>query len=436
MINAYLDGQRFDFLQARVRVGDAELPAWPRAQKRLDVVELDVEWVRFSTLNHRTRAEQRARVARIDEDLFGTDPLGPVAQEAQFEILSTQDGFQELKSDLAARGQQEPAVITADGILINGNRRAAALRSLFLQDNHLPAKYVKCLLLPSDATNDELVDLETELQIARDFKQGYGWINEALLIEELYERENRDFARVANRMHRELNDVRTQYEKLQQVHQLVAISGGSKQLLEFNENESAFDELTKHIRGKQNAEAEAVRSVYFLGTLANVQYRRLRHLRRADAESLVENELSRTPEIAALMVDDAADETIGTDPLDDVLGESQAPRPIETMLRTLATRSSEDVISLPTGETIEVRQLLETVRGAVDAAAAEAEEDARDQRTQMDPIARADKAITEFERALSALRRARAFEGFDEPAMEQRVSTLKKLIASYYTGKE
>ena len=57
-------------------------------------------------------------------------------------------------------------------------------------------------MLPDDATPAELVDLETELQIARDFKQDYGWINEAFLIEELFERENKDFARVASRMHR------------------------------------------------------------------------------------------------------------------------------------------------------------------------------------------------------------------------------------------
>lgn len=435
MRNPFLDGQRSDFLAARVRTGDAELAAWPRAQKRLELVELDVDWVRFSTLNHRTRAEQRARTAQSEEDVFTSDPLGPAAQDAQYQILAGQAGFEELKADVATRGQQEPAVITADGVLINGNRRAAALRSLFLEDSLLAAKYIKCLVLPADATTDELVDLETELQIARDFKQGYGWINEALLIEELYEREDRNFARVAHRMHRDLNDVRAQFEKLQQVHQLVAISGGSRQLLEFNENESAFDELSKHVRGKQGSEADAVRSVYFLGTLADVQYRRLRHLRRPDADVLVSKELSRVPGVEALMNEDTITSALSDDPLDDVLGESAVSGPLDKILRTLATRSSDEVVPLPSGGTVEVRQLLDTVAGAINTAASEAEEDAKEQKSQVDPLARADKAIAELERALSALRKARSFQGFDEQGMEKRVQILAKMLETYYSGK-
>ena len=249
MTNPLLDQARAEFIQAREVLGKVHLPAWPRQAKELDLVQLEVDWVRFSTLNHRTRAEQLREVAKTGKsDLFTADPLGPSAQAAQYSILRGQEGFTELKQDLRERGQQEPAITTADGVLINGNRRTAALRSLFTDDDVPVARYVKCLVLPADATPAELVDLETELQVARDFKQEYAWINEALLIEELYERENKDFGRVATRMHRVVADVRSLHEKLQHVHQLVDLSNGARLHIDFNENESAFDELAKHVR--------------------------------------------------------------------------------------------------------------------------------------------------------------------------------------------
>lgn len=251
MPNPTLDRDRVEFLAARDKRGPVAVPAWPRHDRELPLVEVEATWVRFSTMNHRTRAEQRREIHLAGRpDLFTADPLGSEAQDAQYRILSQQEGFTDLKADLQDRGQQEPAIITADGVLINGNRRSAALRSLYWDDNHLPARYVQCLILPEDANKDELVDLEAELQVARDFKQDYSWVNEALLIEELYDREGKNFSRVAKRMHREVGDVRALHEKLQQVHQLVALSQGARMLVDFEDNESAFTELAKHVKNK------------------------------------------------------------------------------------------------------------------------------------------------------------------------------------------
>src|SRR5262249_6246086 len=162
---------RAQFLRARISDKKALLPAWSRSDKELPAVEVEVEWVRFSTLNHRTKAEQLRAIHKADRpDLFTADPLGKEAQDAQYKILCGQEGFDALKADLKERRQQEYAVVSAEGVLINGNRRAAALRSLYREDDHRDSRYMRCLLLPEDATPDELVDLEAELQIARDFK--------------------------------------------------------------------------------------------------------------------------------------------------------------------------------------------------------------------------------------------------------------------------
>jgi hypothetical protein len=429
MPNPILDRDRVAFLEARDKKGPILVPAWPRHQKELPLVEVGVDWVCFSTLNHRTRVEQLQKIHLAGQpDLFTADPLGSAAQDAQYQILRHQDGFDALKADLKERGQQDPAIITAEGVLINGNRRSAALRSLYFDDRYLQARYVQCLVLPQDATADELVDLEAELQVARDFKEDYSWINEALLIEELYNRENRDFNRVAARMHRDAYDVQALYEKLLQVHQLVALSHGARLHIDFKDNESAFDELAKHIRNKPAGEVDSVRATYFLGTLANVKYRKLRHLRRADASELVLREIEDDPALAPLLdtvrrQEDAPD----NDPIDAVLG-SPTSTSLNDILGFLASKRPGETVDLAGRGQATAQEILDTLQSAITAAAEEAEEGVRDQAALTAPITRSDKAIAELERAIAALPKARAFAEWDERALSAKVVALQALL--------
>jgi hypothetical protein len=432
MPNPILEQDRVAFLKARDSSGMIVVPAWPRQKKELPLIEVEVSWVRFSTLNHRTRAEQMREVHRAGKpDLFTADPLGGEAQDAQYRILKNQDGFNALKADLMDRGQQEPAIITADGVLINGNRRSAAMRSLCQDDKHLKARYINCLMLPEDATLAELVDLEAELQVARDFKEEYSWINEALLIEELYDRENKDFERVAKRMHRPASEVRSLHEKLQQVHQLVGLSNGARLHIDFKDNESAFDELAKHIRNKPTAEADGVRATYLLGTLADVNYRKLRHLRRPDAAVLVRREIENDPTLKPLLdtISEDAPSMIPNDPLDDILGTPAKDPGLNDILSFLATKRPEETVAFAGGGGVAAKDILETIQSAINAAADEAEEEERDQTAVTAPLVRSDKAIAELERATSSLPKARSFDEWNESELEAKIKKLETLVS-------
>lgn len=438
MQNKFMDQERVDFLAAKVVASSKQglLAAWPRTERELPLVDLEVGWVRFSTLNHRTKAEQKREIHETGQlDLFRADPLGDVAQLAQFKILSNQINFNELKLDLADRGQQEHAVVTAEGVLINGNRRAAALRSLLNDDNNLGCRYIRCLVLPTDATPSEMLQLETELQVAKDFKQDYSWVNQALLIEELYESYGRDFGRVATLMHRKAKEIREDYEKIQQLNQLVALSQGQRLHVDFEPNESAFNELAQYIRNKNDNEREAVRAVYFLGTLTGVNYRDLRHLRRADAEVLVTDEL-RGDEQLAQVLSLAAESTDrsdgGGDLLDDVLGDAGQVGTVRTVLEFVAGLDRDDPIVFPEGSQVEVADVFQQIGRAVSKAAEEAEEQRRDINAARAPITRLDRALAELTRARDSLPEARALAGWDEAlftaklvAVEERVNELK-----------
>ena len=84
---------------------------------------------------------------------------------------------------LESDGQTMPLLVTAWGVVVNGNRRLAAMRELSLSDARF--YYVDMMVLPEDATEDEIVDIELSLQMAPETKLPYGWTNDALAIESL-----------------------------------------------------------------------------------------------------------------------------------------------------------------------------------------------------------------------------------------------------------
>lgn len=86
------------------------------------------------------------------------------------------------KADLARNGQQVDGVITNKGVIIDGNRRATLLRSLFsgeadkYKQNVEDFRYFNAIVLPGDIDSKEVMALETMLQIGVDEKVGYNRI--------------------------------------------------------------------------------------------------------------------------------------------------------------------------------------------------------------------------------------------------------------------
>lgn len=86
------------------------------------------------------------------------------------------------KADLARNGQQVDGVITNEGVIIDGNRRATLLRALFngeaekYNQSVEDFRYFKAIVLPEDIDSKEVMALETMLQIGVDEKVSYNRI--------------------------------------------------------------------------------------------------------------------------------------------------------------------------------------------------------------------------------------------------------------------
>lgn len=94
-----------------------------------------------------------------------------------------------LKKSVQQKGQEEPAIITADGFLINGNRRRLVLELLWEESNH-DARFerMKVVILPGKndpggaPTNREIEQIENRYQLYKDGKSEYSNFDRALSV--------------------------------------------------------------------------------------------------------------------------------------------------------------------------------------------------------------------------------------------------------------
>ncbi len=132
---------------------------------------------------HRIKAQRDYDTSR-DADI-NSDPWGDSAQMYLDFLLKalpndpskTDPAFEKLQGDLAEYGQKDPGIITPSGILINGNSRCAALRKN-------AAVQMRVAVLPSDWTWSDVTAVELELQMRKDYRRDYSFVNNLLALEE------------------------------------------------------------------------------------------------------------------------------------------------------------------------------------------------------------------------------------------------------------
>lgn len=147
--------------------------------------------------NFRTFTEQKAYVLREGkpQDYFLSGQENESVQQVQHEILAQLARKGRDKSVvpvidvLRTEKQREPLLITYRGVVVNGNRRLAAMRELLDEDSQVNAEFnhVTCLVLPEDATPEDIVEIEAGLQARPETKLDYDWIGDCQLIKRLTE---------------------------------------------------------------------------------------------------------------------------------------------------------------------------------------------------------------------------------------------------------
>lgn len=105
------------------------------------------------------------------------DPEKPETQEFINEILLkdelySKNAVRDLKTNLDAAGQRNPAIISCDGTIWNGNRRISVMKSMYKETGDQKWTRVKAVFLP-ELSKKDLKHLEHRLQVAPTYQEDY-----------------------------------------------------------------------------------------------------------------------------------------------------------------------------------------------------------------------------------------------------------------------
>lgn len=156
---------------------------------RFEVFRIPTSVLRFNFNNTRIRAELEGI---MHDNGVNLNPDSAEQQSSVEKILLESKSIgemetQKLREDLERRGQLDPVISTADGVLIDGNRRLAIFRSLAREDaTKKDFSEMDVSVLPADATTDDLKELEMRIQMSHNFRLQYLSINAALEFRDLH----------------------------------------------------------------------------------------------------------------------------------------------------------------------------------------------------------------------------------------------------------
>jgi hypothetical protein len=230
----------------------------PYRQRQIDLhkIEVPIDFPFYRLLNGRTHRAQAQYIEThgLSADFF-EDPENPEAQRAQGEILLDMASLSDLDQDLSENPQREPLILTPDGFIVNGNRRTAWLRNEGSHEN------LTAVVLPPDAGAPDIYDTEVELQMARETKAAYNWIDQALHVrlgvEKLYQTRPPDdtIRSIARRMNSGEAEVKAIIERLALVDLYLEWLDEPGAYHHIGEPQSdgfqAFEELRERVRRQQ-----------------------------------------------------------------------------------------------------------------------------------------------------------------------------------------
>lgn len=406
---------------------------WRGEQKHLHVISMPVDMLYFNPDTHRVRAQRT-----LDPDRNHTleeEPWGEVAQEYLHHLLrckpsnpaQTDPDFLALKDELDDFGQKEPGIISPYGILVDGNTRCAALRDLGIKD-------IRVAVLPDDTSRRDINSVELALQLRRDKRREYSYINRLIAIEEELAdgRREEDVAR----------DFNIKVPTLRQdhwVHQLIkeaierssAGNGVGLRLVDFEDHQEKLRELhrdfTTLAKTDKNA-AEQLKESRLAMVVLNYPKTSVR-LAEADFHSRYLDE--RLPsalrpgvqESAAISIPGLPDVTVS-----DVTPEAKSVRALtDTLLQAKA--AAQAGAKLEPAAVTEADTLIKSARKTFDVAVKMAGQNAQLQKRQVAVPERLTDAADYVNQCAAEFAGAKAKRALDEDSFDDALLTLRASLA-------
>ncbi|MBS4031628.1 MAG: hypothetical protein KGZ63_09465 [Clostridiales bacterium] len=166
---------------------------------------------------------------------------------------SKKEANERTKKSLLEDHQQRYGIVTADGKIIDGNRRASLLNNIWRDDSIAAnlkqhAQFFEAIILPIDADRKEILRLETTYQMGEDAKVDYGPIEKYLKAGDLAS-EGFSNNEIANFMGVKLADVKMYIDVLKMMDEYLDTYGYTGIYTVLDTREDSFQKLDSALRG-------------------------------------------------------------------------------------------------------------------------------------------------------------------------------------------
>ena len=175
------------------------------ASRKMNVYEIPLECLIFNQHNGRI-----ATFVKTHEKQYG--PIDATTEDgkkliADFLWESRVEKNKSTQQDIKEKGQQEYGIVTADGVVIDGNRRFMLLERNAKESDE-PIAYFKAVILEDNLVDNrkEIMHLETMYQMAVDDKVDYNPIQKYFKYKDLKEEGFSD-SEIAKMMGRDIEDI-------------------------------------------------------------------------------------------------------------------------------------------------------------------------------------------------------------------------------------
>ena len=155
---------------------------WRGALEYFDVYQLPIEYLIYNRFNGRIQMDTLALVECGQEPNPETDEGHARIQQLLHDCKKGQN--KEDMDDMEAVGQRESGIITEDGVIVDGNRRAMLL-------NLLNESFYEAAILPVSigTSRKEIEELEAEIQLSTPAQHDYDPINIYLKVQSMFDNE-------------------------------------------------------------------------------------------------------------------------------------------------------------------------------------------------------------------------------------------------------
>ena len=196
--------------------------------------------------------------------------------------------------DIKAKGQQQPAIVLSNGVVIDGNRRFTCLRKLSAEEGGIP-RTMRCFVFPDTYDDKAIKGLELEIQMGEDTKQDYDAISRLVDIDWWVNGGNmtaEEYARHANIKSSEMKSMLEQIQIMKEFLEFVE-APGAFYIAQDLKLQGPIESLANRLKKCKNADdREDIKNIIFANLVMTTLGDRTRSVRDM-IDNLIEDERFR-----------------------------------------------------------------------------------------------------------------------------------------------